>query len=445
MVYVRPMNLPADVERTGALCTPTRALLWLSLGALGLALWGGLLSALYYLPASYPWLKRLGVQMHQTHSIHTSFAVAWIYLAALAFLHEIMHRHRRFSRAERRRITVQLGLWTLAGVGIAVTLAAKIYSGREYVEYHPAFGVLILGGWALFAWNFLLRVWRGFWSAPVYVFMWTISCGLFVFTYAEQNAWRLLPFGRYAVADIQLQWKSLGAMIGSFNLLVYGISMYLGERISGNRAYAQSKMGFALFGVGLLNSFTNYAHHTYHLPQSALVKWIAFVVSMLEVVILTRALFDLLRPTGCATAEPTPTERFLASAKWWSLGNLVLAILISVPPLNTLIHGTLVVVAHAMGSTIGIDTMVLFAAVSALLPAAQVERWLVVGLNLSLGLLVAALAGHGLVKGYVRYLGLAAPAWQGDLHVLFVIGGLCSAAIMLVLITRWARALRARP
>ena len=30
-------------------------------------------------------------------------------------------------------------------------------------------------------------------------------------------------------------------------------------------------------GIGLLNSFTNYAHHTYHLPQSHVVKWVAFV------------------------------------------------------------------------------------------------------------------------------------------------------------------------
>ncbi len=33
------------------------------------------------------------------------------------------------------------------GAEPAVTLAARVYSGREYVEYHPAFGVLILAGY----------------------------------------------------------------------------------------------------------------------------------------------------------------------------------------------------------------------------------------------------------------------------------------------------------
>ena len=43
--------------------------------------------------------------------------------------------------------------------------------------------------------------------------------------------------------------------------------------------------------------------------------------------------------------------------------NLVLALIISVPAFNLITHGTHITVAHAMGSTIGINTMILLASV----------------------------------------------------------------------------------
>ena len=34
-------------------------------------------------------------------------------------------------------------------------------------------------------------------------------------------------------------------------------------------------------------------HHTYHLPQTEVVKWVAFIVSMMEVIILVKLMIDL--------------------------------------------------------------------------------------------------------------------------------------------------------
>lgn len=427
------------MTRRAPLSPQALALLALSLASFGAALVGGLLSSLYYLPAVYPKLRAVGVEMQQAHSVHTTFAFGWIYLAAVAFVHEAMSRNAPFSRAERARAAGSIALFSVAGAGIMLSLAAKVYTGREYVEYHPAFAALILGGWGLFTWTFLARVWGGFWRSPVYVYMWTVGCLLFVLTYTEQHLWRLLPFGQYPIADLQVQWKSLGAMIGSFNLFVYGIAMYLAERVTGNTRYAQSPAAFALFGVGLLNSFTNYGHHTYHLPQSGLVKWIAFVVSMLEIILLARALFDVTRPVPAPSdAGEANAQVFLRSARWWTLGNLALAILISVPPLNTLIHGTLVVVAHSMGATIGVDTMILLGATAWLLPECRPCKVVAVGLNVSLAALVLALGVHGLAKGYARYLGATVPAWSNGLYVAFVLAGVLTAACLATVALRMA-------
>jgi heme/copper-type cytochrome/quinol oxidase subunit 1 len=109
------------------------------------------------------------------------------------------------------------------------------------------------------------------------------------------------------------------------------------------------------------------------------------------------------------------------------------AVLISVPPLNAIIHGTYAVTGHAMGATIGIDTMILLGAViwivgeylrgregedaSNPLHCARM-RWSVIGLNVGVALLVGWLHLAGVVTGLTR-MRLAPsevyvpPAWLG--------------------------------
>jgi nitric oxide reductase subunit B len=51
--------------------------------------------------------------------------------------------------------------------------------------------------------------------------------------------------------------------------------------------------------------------------------------------------------------------RLISAADFWIFLNLTLAIFISVPGINYYTHGTHITVAHAMGATIGINTMLL--------------------------------------------------------------------------------------
>jgi hypothetical protein len=192
--------------------------------------------------------------------------------------------------------------------------------------------------------------------------------------------------------------------------------VYIGEKMTGDKSYGHSKLAYALFGVGLLNSFTNFGHHSYHLPQSSWVNWISFVVSMTEIAILARCINDVWCLMRDGSGEPNATKTAFNSAKWWTFAILFSSILISVPPLNSVIHGTYVVTGHAMGATIGIDTMVLLAAVAWLLkefvaardgadPAyfasASMRRGLI-GLNIGVAGLVTWLHVSGLVTGLTR-------------------------------------------
>ncbi len=431
-----------------------------ALVALAVAILAGLLGALFSVPSLGARLADLGVDLRSLRPLHTVFAAAWIFLAGQAMVHRFFEDEAGpVTSGERGRLRAQVVLWGFAGLGIAVTLPLGITSGREYVGQHPLLSIPIAAGWLLFVWNFFGATRRGFWSRPVYVMMWAVGCLFFVYTFAEQHAWLLPDVFADPVVDRRIQWKACGTLVGSFNLFVYGTAVFLSEKLSGDEEYGQSRTAWALLGVGLLNSFTNFPHHTYHLPQTHVVKWIGFVISMTELLIFLRVVWEL---AELSKAEDRPercvTRILLVAAKWWTAAMLVSSVLISIPPLNALVHGTYVVVGHAMGTTIGIDTMILLAAVSWLLerrPEHELEGLLpvdckrvcrmAVALNLSAAFLVLWLHAAGLVDGIERYLDGAQgppfahrPAWlSATMGPVFLIGGLATFVCFAGLLRRW--------
>ncbi|MHC4960348.1 MAG: cbb3-type cytochrome c oxidase subunit I [Planctomycetota bacterium] len=419
-----------------------------------LSLLMGAFAALYYVPEIGATMKRAGISLMQLRPLHTTFASAWIYLGAVTCVYAFLfHEYGEPDAGDKWRFKAHMVLWGVAGLGVLVTLPFGVTSGREYLGFHPFFSLLVAAGWVLFAITFFKKISKGFWSRPVYVYMWACGILLFLYTFAEGHAYLFEGVRGRPVVDLQVQWKSCGTLVAAFNQMVYGSLIWVAERMTGDRSTSQSKKAFALLGLGMLNSFTNYAHHTYHLPQSHLIKWIAFVVSMLEILILVgvyREVVAHLRKPRPGALDFRVAKRFIELSKCWNLFLLSLALLISIPPLNALIHGTHVVMAHAMGSELAIDSYILFAVFAFLFagifPKREVceahldcarTRKTVTRLNLCLILLVALLLLKGLVTGVTRYLGLPAPAWTADFPYLFAAIGLSFAYFLLRLVLRW--------
>ena len=428
--------------------------LGLALLALGLAIVFGAMSVLHYLPSASVALQSLGLGLAQLRPLHTTFAHTWIYAANIALIYSFLALQRPdgLDDADRKRFVFHTACWVVGGGGVLVTLLLGVTSGREYLGFHPAFSAMFFLGWVVFAFTFFKYVAKGFWRRPVYVYMWTIGVLYFMYTFVEAHAY-MLPFvHQYPVVDLQIQWKASGTLIGSFNLLVYGSLIYLAERLSGDESYGQSRIAFWLFGVGCLNSFTNFGHHTYHVPQTHVVKWIAFVVSMAEIIIVLRVLSDIVKMRGVKNEGPSysATSGFIKSARWWTFAMVFGGVIIAVPSWNSIIHGTHVVVGHAMGAELGIDGMVLFGVVTYLVmtlyPEAgavreringQAMRGVIVMLNLSAAALVSWLMVSGTATGLLRYYQRPVPPWLSSGHWVFVIAGFLLAVSLIALLSRW--------
>ena len=204
-----------------------------------------------------------------------------------------------------------------------------------------------------------------------------------------------------------VQWKSYGSMVGSWNMLIYGSSIFLMEKINGNKTYSRSRIAFALYFTGLFNLMFNWGHHIYTLPTYHFIQYISYAISMTELFIFGRII--LLWRSSLSTASKHAHHiayRFLLAADVWIFLTLFLAILMSVPAINVYTHGTHITVAHTMGATIGINSFLMLAIAFDVLndtciPFSRYENWLRRGnwiANLSLFIFWVSLIGAGIVK-----------------------------------------------
>lgn len=337
----------------------------------------GLIGALQYL---IPGFLKSHVSFEITRPLHVSSMVFWIILAAmgavLSYLQEYTGRELYSSFLAR----IQFILFAVSVPVILVSYCAGVFGGREYWEFHPVLAIPIATGWILFIINFIKSI-DSFKKQPVYVWMWLTGLFFFLFTFIESYLWLFPYFRNNVVNDMTVQWKSYGSMVGSWNMLIYGCSIFLMEKISGERKYSRAPVAFVLYFTGLFNLMFNWGHHIYTLPTYPFVKHISYAVSMTELFILGRIIWQWKSSlTTARKYQHNATYRFLLAADIWIFLTLVLAIAMSVPAINVYTHGTHITVAHTMGATIGINSFLLLAMASDILqdtcmPVKQHGKW----------------------------------------------------------------------
>lgn len=301
------------------------------------------------------------LSFERVRPLHVSGVVFWILLgsggAVLTYIPQHTGRPLRFPR-----LAIAQGVFMGGGIaGILIAYAMGRFGGREYWEFPPMLGLPVLAGWLCFLANVLgtLQTWR---RQPVYVWMWATGAVFFLLTFLESYLW-LIPFFRAnVVADMTIQWKSYGSMVGAWNQLIYGASLFLMTRIGGDPKVARTPTAFALYFTGLFNLMFNWGHHIYTLPTHAYIQHISYIVSMTELILIGRIIWQWRASVARARRHlHWPAFRFLLAADGWVFLTLLLAVAMSVPAINLYTHGTHITVAHTMGATIGINTFLLLA------------------------------------------------------------------------------------
>jgi nitric oxide reductase subunit B len=364
----------------------------------------GLTGAIQYLVPEF--LKQY-FSFEKVRPLHVSSIIFWIIFASMGAVFTYLQQYNNRKIYSPLLAKIQFIIFACTIIAVLVSYSMGVFGGREYWEFPPFLAIPIITGWVLFLINFLKSV-GSFKQQPVYIWMWLTGIIFFLFTFLESYLWIFPYFRNNVINDMTVQWKSYGSMVGAWNMIIYGSSIFLMEKISGNKKYSHSVISFALFFTGLFNLMFNWGHHIYTLPTHHFIKNISYVVSMTELLILGRIIFQWKKSVSTASRLVHITAyRFLLAADVWIFLSLVLAIIMSVPAINAYTHGTHITVAHAMGTTIGINSFLLLAIAfdilhdTACLPVNRPIKWLKLGFwitNISLFVFWVSLIAAGVYK-----------------------------------------------
>ena len=197
-------------------------------------------------------------------------------------------------------------------------------------------------------------------------------------------------------------------MVGAWNQMIYGSALFLMVKISGDGYLARSKKAFFFYFLGLANLMFNWGHHIYNVPTAGWIRHVSYAISMTEWLIfisIVRGFKQKLDETR--KFKYLTSYKFLLASEFWIFANLFLALFMSIPAINRYTHGTHITVAHAMGTTVGINTMILLGAISCIIQIDALKEEVRKRLNVyywitqfSLTAFWLSLIGAGILKGY---------------------------------------------
>jgi len=329
----------------------------------------GVLSSFQYI---YPNLLKESLHFAKLRPIHVVSSVSWIILAATGIIYFFLSTHTKTKLFSGKLAGFHFYLFLAIGLSIYLSILFGKIGGREFFVFAPLLIIPILLGWLLFAFNYFKSVRQKIVNWPVYYWMWGTGIAFMVFHLSEAHLWLIPSFRENYIRDLVIQWKSVGSFVGSWNQLVYGISIYLMTKIKGDKKLAHGKLVFFFYFLGLANLMFGWAHHTYIIPTQSWVRIVAYVISMTEWVILFHIIYSFIKSLPREKRKANSMAfRFLVAADIWVFLNLILALLMSIPAINYFTHGTHITVAHTMGTMIGINSMILLAAIGYIISVSQ--------------------------------------------------------------------------
>ncbi|TDQ25401.1 cbb3-type cytochrome c oxidase subunit I [Tenacibaculum caenipelagi] len=330
-----------------------------ALVTLALGILFGLLASLQYI---FPTFIKSVIPFSKMRPFHVTTVISWIILAATGSIYFYMVKEEKLSLFSFKLPKAHLLLFLATGVTIYFSFMLGYTEGREYLSFSPILTIPVLLGWILFGLNYFKTLRKSVKNWPVYYWMWGTGIVFMVYHLCEAHFWLIPSFKEHFVKDIAVQWKSYGSFVGSWNMLVYGISIYIMCKIKGDEKLARGKKAFFFYFLGLTNLMFGWAHHTYIIPMQPWIRYVAYGISMTEWIILAHIIYSWKQSLSIQKQEEYPIAyKFLVVADLWVFLNLILALVFSIPAINFFTHGTHITVAHSMGTTIGINTSILFA------------------------------------------------------------------------------------
>jgi len=298
--------------------------------------------------ASDAWLL---LPLQNLRPMHTLFSIAGAIAGMLAMTEAVIGKAHPGRGAQGAGAT--LALISLFVVGAALSIALGYGSGREYVSWHPAASVPLLAAMAASAIG-IFRVRSGlFRFAPEGGWLIGTGYAFVMLGLVESHLWLWPWVGLDSVRDLTVQWHGIDLLFAGMNVALYGAAAAL---VSQRQPTPRRS---SLYAIALFSLLFTFGHHHYASPQPGFLKTLAVVASLLAIVSFLRHARAARR--GEAHGNAPIWQAPIRAAALWTLVATGSGILLAIPQVNTLYHGTYTIVIHAMGSMIGALFMLVIA------------------------------------------------------------------------------------
>ncbi|MFK7032750.1 cbb3-type cytochrome c oxidase subunit I [Flavobacterium oreochromis] len=336
-------------------------LLFILLGLISLILgiFLGLLSSIQYVIPEF--IKAI-VPFSHLRSMHTVCVIAWIILTGTGGVYYYISKDLPIYSY----ILLKIHFIIFLGAGILILISYLLgnFGGKEYLEFPPFLIIPILLGWVIFGINYYKTLIKKLDNWPVYYWMWGTGIIFMIYHLLEAYSWLIPSVNSNFIKSLTIQWKAGGSFVGAWNMLIYGTAIYLMSKIKHDDSIGRKFNYFFFYFLGLTNLMFGWAHHIYIVPTERWIRYFAYVISMTEWIVLFNIIYEWKKSvTIDIKKQHLLSYQFLKLTDKWIFLNIILALLVSIPAINLYTHGTHITVAHAMGTTIGINTSILLASV----------------------------------------------------------------------------------
>jgi nitric oxide reductase subunit B len=274
-------------------------------------------------------------------------------------------------------------------------------SGREYTPWPGLLTPLLLLSVGVCGVQWLRIIPLGYALSPEGTVLLAIGWSLTFLGFLESQA-QVLPWVFLnGVRDLTSQWHGIDTFVAGINVLLYAGMVVLLQ------PYPKPLRKKFLFGIAAFGLLGTFGHHHYASPQPLFLKYFAFFASMVAVISFVRHMQGFRKQKRTLPGPNRDLFQLLLSAEAWTLVAVGSGVLFAIPQINFYIHGTYLIISHAMGSMIGINLLIIIAAGLHFCGydkpnASSSLRWGLPILNFSLMLLWIGLTIPSLLKAMER-------------------------------------------
>jgi len=296
------------------------------------------------IPAEYV----TGIDFRMIRPLHTFFALVGQILGVIGIPFYLFEKNNlKFNKS----LIIYPFLFFIISAVVAIFFG--YYTGREYISWPPIFSPFLLFS-LIVNFIFLFRHRRVIMQLNPEGF-WLLLTGLLLLIggLVESHLWLFSYVKNDFVRDLTIQWHGIDSFIAGINISLYGGAMFF---IHLNPTPLRKPLLYSLAFFSLLFTF---GHHHYASPQPFSLKFLALVASLIAIFSLLKHLKEYLKIVKMK-GEETIISIVLRSIIIWMIVSVASGILFAIPHINVFVHGTHWIIAHAMTSMIGTNTLIIY-------------------------------------------------------------------------------------